>query len=119
MNKRLKLYISVALAMILAVAMSACAQKTETGEIQGKLTQALEDSIVVESGGDATEFKTDAGTVYYLGATDHLTINDVVSVKYHKQGNKYFADVVTLKILRNGQRHPRQFRYCDGHQPHG
>ena len=95
--KKTRMIILSALLVMLALAMSACGSKTETGEMSGKLTEAMENSIVVDAGGQSTEFITEDSTVYYLGATDHLTLNDEIRVEYHTQGSKNYADVVTLE----------------------
>ncbi len=93
----IKPLILTVLMTMLVLVMSACGSKTETGEMTGKLTEALGNSIVVDAGGESTEFVTADSTVYYMGSTDHICINDEINVKYHKKGNKCYADVVTLK----------------------
>lgn len=95
--KMIRKLIVASLMVMLALAMSACADKTERGELTGTLAEAMENTIVVNAGGDTTEFITGDSTVYYLGSTDHLCIDDEINVKYHKNGRKSYADVITLK----------------------
>lgn len=95
--RKIRMIVLSMLLVTLALAMSACGSKTETGEMSGKLTEAMENSIVVDAGGQSTEFITEDSTVYYLGNTDHLTLNDEIRVEYHTKGSKSYADVITLE----------------------
>ena len=97
MKARYKKLMTLVLAVCIVFALNACSKTPETGECTGTLTDAYENSIVVSTDEGAQEFRTSEETVYNLGEMKHLSVDDVVVVRYHKKGSKMYADRVTLR----------------------
>ena len=97
MEKRLKQFIAFMLVLCLMVPLGACHKEPETGDVSGKLLQALDDKVVVDSEGEAVEIMTLDSTVYDLNGAEMLSVNDIVHVSYHVTRGKKYADKIELK----------------------
>lgn len=91
------LAVSVITVLMLSL-MTACAgmTKVETGEMTGELRLVREDLMIVSDGDEPREVLTNEDTKYYLGDDDHLSVEDIINVKYHTQGGKTYADRVAI-----------------------
>ena len=54
-KKRLKQFTAFMLVLCLMIPLGACHKEPETGDVSGKLLQALDDKVVVDSEGEANE----------------------------------------------------------------
>ena len=96
MNKRVKLVIAVMIALCVAFSLGACHKSSVQEQISGKLTQALDDKIVIDSEGETVEIRTNDSTLYDLNGAEQLSINDIVDVTYHTTSGKKYADSIQL-----------------------
>ena len=95
----LRKLMSLSLVAVLVLSlMTSCAgmKKVEYGEMTGELRLVREDLMIVEKAGEETEIKTNADTKYYLGDDDHLSVEDIINVKYHTKGKEVYADRVAI-----------------------
>ena len=86
------------IAVLILSLMTSCANmaKVEYGEMTGELHLVREDLMIVENAGEETEVKTNEDTKYYLGDDDHLSVKDIINVKYHTKGKELYADRVAI-----------------------
>ena len=96
-KKRLKQFTAFMLVLCLMIPLGACHKEPETGEVSGKLLQALDDKIVVDSEGESVEILTLDSTVYDLNGAETLSVNDIVHASYHVTKGKKYADKIELK----------------------
>lgn len=95
----LRKVMSLSLVSVLVLSlMTSCAgmTKVEYGEMTGELHLVREDLLIVENAGVETEVKTNGDTKYYLGEDDHLSVKDIINVKYHTKGKELYADRVAI-----------------------
>lgn len=89
--------VSIVMVFMLSL-MTACAgmTKVETGDMTGELRLVREDMMIVTVGDEPREVLTNEDTKYYLGDDDHLSVEDIINIKYHTQGGKTYADRVAI-----------------------
>lgn len=95
MKKTVKAMLTVMLAASLILILGACG-KSNTIEVRGKLTNAVDKEITVKTVDGPEVFKTADDTVYNLGEASELTVGDTVRVRYHKSFGKDHVDEVTV-----------------------
>ena len=113
MKKQLGAVFALALALAMAAALGACAstdnsnssasgspaaqeQSLDTGVYEGTLVMASQNELVVSGSQGDTQFTTSKDTIYDLGDLDEIFLDDIVSVKFHSDGNGKQADEITL-----------------------
>ena len=79
MKKTVKAMLTVMLAASLILILGACG-KSDTIEVRGKLTNAVDKQITVKTVDGPEVFKTADDTVYNLGEESELTVGDTVKI---------------------------------------
>ena len=95
MSRKLKLLVMSLAAFALVVLFAGCGG-SDSGEFTGELTDAANQTLVVQGDDETMEFATTDETTYDYTNDDDLTVGDILTVAYHKDGDAYIADAVTV-----------------------
>ena len=112
MRSTVKGALSVALALATTLSMGACqAKQQDSGdtttnqaavsdaqivEYEGTLLTAYDQKVVISGEEGDMEFATSDETLYKTGSEGQMYLDDIVSVKYHVEGNVNHADEIDL-----------------------
>ena len=108
MSRALRKSLSVALVLMMALVLGACKAKEkeepassktpvyDTNEYEGALLTAYKQAVVISGEQGDMEFVTNDETLYKTGDMDQMFLDDIVSVRYHMDGDKRLADEIDL-----------------------
>ena len=95
MSKKLKMLV-MSLAAFALVGLFAACGGSDSGDFTGELTDAANQTLVVQGEDETMEFATTDETTYDYSNDDDLTVGDILTVSYHKDGDAYIADAVKV-----------------------
>lgn len=108
MSKALRNSLSVVLVLMMALVLGACKAKEkeepasnktpvyDTNEYEGTLLTAYKQAVVISGEQGDMEFVTNDETLYKTGDMDQMYLDDIVSVRYHMDGDTRLADEIDL-----------------------